>query len=112
MNTVHSILRAKERTGKNYSEAVRFIELAVRNGQRAAELPGLERSYLESKETDSSITAILYNGFIFIMKDEETCITLFQAPEWFFKKQYFDGKKQVRNIRKYLRYYDYGMEAA
>ena len=112
MNTVHSIIRAKERAGMNCSEAARFIKLAIRNGQRAEELPIMECYYMKSKQTDPSITAIFYNGFIFIMKDDETCITLFQAPGWFFKKKYFDGKKQVRNIRKYLRYYDYEMEAA
>ena len=105
MNTVHSINRANERAGLNYSRAVRFTELAIQRWLRAEDLPCTERCYMQSKETDPSITTILYNGFIFIMENEETCITMYQAPSWFFRKHHFDGKKQVRNIRKYLRYY-------
>ncbi len=112
MNTLHSIIRANERAGMKFNEAVRFTELAIRNGKRASDLPCTQRRYLERKEADSSTSAVLYNGYIFILKDENICITLYPAPNWFFKKQHFDGKKQVRNIKKYLRYYDYGMEAA
>ena len=112
MNTVHSIIRANERAGKNYSEAVRFTDLAIRNGQRAGDLPSKERRYMESKETDPSCKAILYNGYIFIMKDEDLCITMYLAPSWFLKKQHYDGKKKVRNAKKYLRYYGCGKEAA
>ncbi len=112
MNTMHSIIRASERAGMNYSRAVRFTELAIRRGLRADSLPCTERCYMESKETDPSITAVLYNGFIFILKDEEICITLYQAPRWFLGKHHFDVKKQVRNVKKYQRYYDYGKVAA
>ncbi len=67
---------------------------------------------MESKETDPSITAVLHNGYIFILKDEEICITLYQAARWFLRKQHFNGKKQVRNVKKYQRYYDYRKVAA
>lgn len=114
MNTLHSIIRAKERAGKNANEAVRFTELAIRNGQRAEDLPSRERRYMESKvAVDPTCTPILYNGYIFIMKDEYLCITMYLAPSWFLKKQHYDGKKKVRDVKKYLRYnYAYGMEVA
>ena len=113
MNTMHSIIRASERAGMKYNEAVRFTDLAIRNGQRAEELPSKERRYLESKETDPACSAILYNGYIFIMKDENTCITLYMAPSWFLKKRYYDGKTRVRDPKKYLRYSgSYSKEAA
>ena len=112
MNTLHSILRAKERAGKNYDEAIRFTELAFRNGQRAEDLPSKERRYLESKATEPSLSAIHYNGYIFIVQDEELCITLYMAPSWFLRKQHYDGKKKVRNVKKYMRYYECGKEAA
>lgn len=109
---MHSIIRANERAGMNYNKAIRFTELAITRGLRAEDLPCTERCYMESKASDPSFEAVLYNGFIFILKEEETCITMYPAPNWFFKKHHFDGKKQVRNIKKYLRYYDYGKEAA
>ena len=112
MNTLHSIIRANERAGKNYSEAIRFTDLAIRNGLKAEDLPSKERRYLESKASGASVTAILYNGYIFIMQDETICITMYMAPAWFFKKQHYDGKKKVRNAKKYLRYYECGKEAA
>lgn len=113
MNTVHSIIRAKERAGMKYGEAVRFTDLAIRNGQRAEDLPVKERKYMQKKEIDSSITAVLYNGYIFILNDEDVCITLFKAPSWFLKKEHYDGKKKVRDVKKYLRYNtSYGMVAA
>ena len=113
MNTMHSIIRANERAGMKPKEAIRFTNLAIRNGQRADDLPCLERRYLESKETEPTFTAVLYKGYIFILKDEVVCVTMYLAPSWFFSKQYFDGKKRVRNVKKYCRYYDsYGMGAA
>ncbi len=112
MNTIHSIIRANERAGWNYDEAVRFTELAIRNGRRAKELPLRERRFMESRESGPAITSILYNGYIFIVNDD-VCITMYLAPEWFLKKRYYDGKKKVRNVKKYLRYHcSYGMEAA
>ena len=111
---MHSIIRANERAGMKYNEAVRFTDLAIRNGQQAEELPSKERRYLESKEqTDPSCKAILYNGYILIVKDEDICITMYLAPTWFLKKRYYDGKTKVRNAKKYLRYStSYRMEAA
>ena len=104
MNTMHSIIRASERAGLKCNEAIRFTDLAIKNGQRAEELPCKERRYLESKETEPACSAILYNGYIFIVKDENTCITLYMAPSWFLKKRHYDGKTRVRDAKKYLRY--------
>ena len=113
MNTIHSIVRAGERAGLKYSEAVRFTDLAIRNGQRAEDLPSKERRYLESRETDPGCKTILYNGYIFIFRDEDICITMYAAPSWFLKKRHYDGKTRVRNAKKYLRYADPdGLEAA
>lgn len=104
MNTIHSILRANERAGMKYSEAVRFTDLAIRNGLRPEDLPRKERKYMESRETDAGCKTILYNGYIFIMRDEDICITMYAAPSWFLKKRHYDGKTRVRNAKKYLRY--------
>ncbi len=113
MNTLHSLIRAKERAGMTSKEMTRFTDLAIRNGQRAADLVGLERRYLESKETEPTYTAILYKGYILIVEDGELCITMFPVPAWFFRKQYFEGKKQIRNVKRYRRYNNtYGMGAA
>ena len=113
MNTMHSIIRANERAGMNCSEAIRFTDHAIRSGKRAEDFPSKERKYLESKETDPACKAIFYNGYIFIMKGENTCITLYLAPSWFLKKRYYDGKTRVRDAKKYLRYSDsYRKEAA
>ena len=103
MNTAHSIVRAKERD-LTYERAVRFTDLAIRNGKRPADLPCKERRYLERKAHDPSQCAVLYNGFIFILKDESLCITLYAAPGWFLKKSHYDGKTKIRQPKKYLRY--------
>ena len=112
MNTIHSLNRAKERAGMNKDRANRFMDLAYNRGMTAGEMPWRERCYMESKEKEASSTAIYYNGYIFIWGNDEVSITLFHAPEWFFEKHHCDGKKQIRNIRKYRRFYDNGEEAA
>ena len=100
MCTWHSIQRANERTRYNGSSAVRFIENGIQRGRTAENYKQDERKYLESLAYNNCI-AKAYNGFCLIISEDGDCVTLYPLPEWFGKKRYYDGKKRIRNVKRY-----------
>ena len=107
MTTYHSIQRAKERTGFNLKSSERFIETALRRGRGAEAFSAKEKDYLLQKEAKEGCRMLVYNLFCFIVAADDACITMYPAPNWFGKKKYHDGKREIKDIKKYMRYYDW-----
>jgi len=107
--TKHSIQRVIERTKlNNEKSSVRFIQNALERGKGAEHFAGRERQYLADL-SNRGRRAIVYNSYCHIVAADGYCITVFKTPGWFEKAQY-DGKKVIRNPRKYNRQrdlYDY-----
>ena len=110
--TYHSIERAAERACLNDGAAVELIGKAESRGLEAEDLPTRERKYME-KLKRSGTYPVYYGGYLFILGEEEnSCITMYAAPEWFFRTDgrernhgVYIGKTYVRNPRKYRRHY-------
>ena len=103
--TYHSIKRAKERSGLSFEGSIKLIERAFERGLRSPELPGRERRFVEKKERERDTNIIYYLGFLFVLGDNEECVTMYEVPNWFCRKGNFDGKIMIRNKKKYYRYY-------
>lgn len=103
MYTNHSIERTVERTGLNRKAAIRMIENARIKGHEAREFGRMEREFLERKSSGGR-RILIYAGYCFFFDDQDVCITMFGVPEWFGKTQ-FQGKKKIRNPKRYYRRY-------
>ena len=101
MCTNHSIQRANERTQFSGKSAVRFIENGIARGKTAEDFSSKESTYLANC-AKGGCTAKAYNGFCLIIGDNGDCVTIYRLPEWFGKKRYYDGKKRVRNVKRYI----------
>ena len=106
MTTYHGIQRTKERTGFNMKTSERFIENAIERGKEAEFFPTRERDYLLQKEEQEGCKALVYNTYCFIIGTDNNCITMYSVPGWFGKKKHHDGKRKIKDIKKYIRYYD------
>ena len=106
MTTYHALQRTSERTGLSINSSQRFITNALERGRQAADFTAKEREYLQRRETEGKCRTVVYNSYCLIVGDGGCCITMFPLPKWFGKKLY-DGKQEVRNARKYIRYCDY-----
>ena len=102
MITAHGLLRAEERTGYHTEAATRFVERALQRGKHPQEMPARERKYLIQKEKKEDCNALFYNGFCFIVSMEGVCVTMYQAPKWFGKRDHYIGKKRIRNVKEYV----------
>ena len=103
MTTYHSIKRTVERTGYNAKASERIIMNAMTRGKNAESFPTREREYLEKTESKGEgCRVIVYNGYCFILRDDY-CITMYPLPKWFGKKQH-DGKRKIRDAKKYMRF--------
>lgn len=100
--TVHSLDRAKERTGLNEKNAVKQIDLALRRGKSAESFTSWERSFL-TREANDNCTALAYDGFCYIVNENGFCVTMYPLPAWFGKKKHFSGKERIRNMKTYSR---------
>ena len=100
MFTLHYLDRAYERAGLAFESAGSFERDAYRKGKRAAQMPKREREYMSEKD-GVGITSRYYKGRIFIYADEK-CITMYNAPEWFGKRQKI-GQSNCCNPRKRIR---------
>ena len=105
MASLHSIDRAKERTGVNERKAHKMIKRALERGKKAEDYSSWERDYLQGECRENS-TAIAYNNFCFIVNEKGICVTLYPLPAWFGKKKHFNGKTRIRNLKVYTRNYD------
>jgi len=104
MTTYHAIQRTRERANLNERSSIRFIQNAVRRGKGAEYFGSKERNYLLRQEAKNGMRAILYNNYCFIIGNDNICITMFPTPR--FAKAQYDGKRAIRNIKKYMRLYD------
>ncbi len=104
MNSVHSYERAKERAGMNTAQADRFMRHAYERGKTSEMMPRREREYMEKKEILGDCRTIFYNDFFFIFNMDGVCITLYESPAWFGKKNHYAGKEKIRNVKKYIRF--------
>ena len=102
--SVHCLERAKERLGFNEKNAAKEIQRATERGKPAEAFTSWERDFLKNHSREKK-RAVAYNGFCYVI-DEETgfCITVFRLPPWFGRKKSFDGKKKVKNLKKYMKY--------
>ena len=100
MCTNHSIQRANERTHFSGKSAVRFIENGIARGKTAEDFTSKESIYLANCAKGGCV-AKAYNGFCLIIGNNGDCVTIYKLPEWFGKKRYYDGKKSVRNVKRY-----------
>ena len=103
--SVHSLERAKERTGLSENAVERQISRALRKGKGADSFASWERKYLKN-ESYGDCNAIAYDGYCYIVSSTGFCITMYPLPNWFGKKKHFDGKEKIRNIKSYLRNYN------
>lgn len=89
-DSIHSINRAKERSGLNRKKALKMMELAKKRGITFEECKwSIDRKYLENR-TDENALAIAYNGYCFIMdRDTMNCITMYKLPKTFGKKTFY-----------------------
>ncbi len=108
MYTHHSLKRTTERAGVNRKAAVRMIENARTRGKESSNFGNCERKYLQGKETEGRRT-VIYAGYCFVFNAQDVCITMYSVPVWFGKTQH-QGKKQIRNPRKYYRNYSENIE--
>ena len=99
--TCHSLSRAKERVGLSQSAAIKFIDNAKINGKTPEEFPAKERKYMQNLEKGGSV--IYFAEYIFILSEDDRCITLYRVPGWFGKKNNFRGKEVIRNRHRYFR---------
>ena len=106
MCTSHSIQRANERTQFSGKSAIRFIENGIARGKTADDFSSKESIYLVNC-AKGGCTAKAYNGFCLIIGDNGDCVTIYRLPEWFGKKRYYDGKKPVRNTKRYALTHSY-----
>lgn len=106
MTTIHSMERAKERTGLRNTKAEAFIEAGLTYGKTADSFKlASDRKYLKSKCGDGAIAKV-YQGYCFIINtDWNGCVTVYKLPEWFGKTHRYNGKEKIRNHRKYNRKY-------
>lgn len=102
MTTKHSIKRAKQRIGVNKRAAVRQIKLAWERGKRFSQFTSWERNFLNRAVYHDS-TPIAYNGYCYVFSEEGNCLTMYPLPSWFGKKKHFEGKKRIKNYKKYCK---------
>ena len=102
--TYHSLVRAKERLGLKTEAAEREIRRAFIQGLDSSEFTAKEKEYLIGKEVYGA-AAKVYKGSCYIFSEEGICITVYKVPSWFGRRQFFDGKKKIRNPKDYYRHY-------
>ena len=103
MITHHAIQRTQERAGIKSKSSEKFIANALERGRMAEVFSANERNYLQAKEAKGECCVIVYQDFLFIVNDADCCVTVYAAPRWFGKKNHYDGKTKIRNIKKYMR---------
>jgi len=105
MITQHAIQRTSERTGLNLVASARFIRNGIERGKGINSFGSNERSFLLKEEAKEGRRAIVYNGFYLLFSKDNHCVTVIRLPVWFGKKQ-FDGKREIRNARRYIKHYE------
>lgn len=106
--STHSIERAQERGNINRKQAIEMIKRAQSRGKKYGDYKhSKEKNYLLAKTQEGSIP-VYYAGYIFIFDDSlQICITMYEAPYWFGKKVYYNGKERIKHPKKYIKYYPF-----
>lgn len=99
--TRHCMNRVEDRRGLKGNSAKKLVENAKIAGKTDEDFSGREKYFLKSKG-EYKCVARYYSGFIFIFSLDNVCITMYQAPEWFGKAGRYDGKREIRDSRKYF----------
>lgn len=106
ISTKHALKRAKERHNlKSTKEANRDFKNALERGKKAEDFSGVKKQYLLNKTNDDAY-AIAYNNYCYIFSYDNCALTSFQLSKNFTGKKYYDGKKQIRNPKKYIKNYE------
>jgi len=106
MTTYHALKRTHERTGLNIKSSAKFIANAIERGKSINTYREKEKNYMLRRELKKGCRTLIYNKYCFILNNENCCITMYSVPEWFEKKKNYDGKRKIKNIKKYIRYYN------
>ena len=104
MTTLHSIERAKERTGMNPRAAEHFMRNALERGKDKTMFTcEQKRRWLAAKEDACGCQALVYNGMCLIV-DRGVVITVYEVPGWFKRSARYSGKERIRNRAKFARF--------
>ena len=105
VTTLHSIERAKERTGMNPRAAEHFMRNALERGKDKTMFTcEQKRRWLTAKEDACGHKALVYNGMCLIVTQDNTVITLYEVPDWFTRSNRYSGKERIRNQAKFAKY--------
>lgn len=104
ITTLHSIERARERTGMNPRAAEHFMRNALERGKDKSMFTcEQKRRWLTSKEEACGCRALVYNDMCLIV-DGSVIITLYEVPGWFRSSSRYNGKERIRNRAKFEKY--------
>ncbi len=105
--TQHAQEITRKRTGLPERRARRFLENGLGRAKEAEDYSGRQRAYLKWRGRNGC-TALAYNGCCLIRSADGRCVTAYPLPEWFRRRQHYDGKEKIRNVKKYMRLYENG----
>lgn len=104
--TNHGYERAEQRLGLTKEQADRKIRNVLAKGRDYTKFTSKEKQYLRSQERKGA-RAFAYDGFCYIIADDNVCITTYRLPSWFGKSRNYDGKTKIKNLKKYNQNYKY-----
>ena len=98
--TNHGYERAEQRLGFTKEQTDRKIKNVLLKGRDYTDFKSKEKQFLKDQERNGT-RAIAYDGFCYIIADDNVCITTYKLPAWFGKSRNFDGKTKIKNLKKY-----------
>ncbi|MCR5566472.1 MAG: hypothetical protein K6F61_06440 [Clostridiales bacterium] len=111
ITTLHSIERAKERTGMNPRAAEHFMRNALERGRDKSMFAcEQKRRWLAAKENACGFKALVYNDICLIV-NREVVITMYEVPDWFKRSARYNGKERIRNRARFEKFNRSGAEA-
>lgn len=103
--TKHGYERSKERQHYNKRQTEKAVANAVSKGKCADNFHSRERDYLSNMSRNGH-KAYVYNGFCYIISEDNVCVTTYRLPVWFGKKSHYVGKTKIKNPKKYFLKYE------
>ncbi len=103
--TLHSIERAKERSGMNPKAAEHFMRNALERGKDKSMFCCAEkRRWLTAKEAACGYKALVYNDMCLIVTQDNMVITMYEVPGWFRKPGRYSGRERIRNRARFEKF--------
>lgn len=103
--TIHSIERAKERTGMNSRAAEHFMRNALERGKdKSMFCCAAKRRWLTAREDACGCRALVYNDMCLIVNHDNVVITMYEVPAWFRKPGRYSGRERIRNPVKFEKF--------